>query len=233
MRAVRTETVIFDFYGTLIGPAMPTRTLAELLMALGVQITPEVAERWHIDTFDGVAHEEASASEETYVAWEEARWFGMLRDCEVDDERVPPLMDAIRFQVRSFRVAAFPEVADVLTILRSEGVRVGVCSNWHWDLDPYLEEAGLADLIDVAVTSARVGARKPHPLIYERTMSAMDADPETSVFVGDSWMPDVIGPLTAGMRLAVHVARNPAAEQPALPDRAARVNDLTGVPPLL
>lgn len=233
MHAVTTRTAIFDFYGTLAGPAIPTRTLTQLLAALGVVISPEVAERWHIDTLDGVAHEEASADEAAYIAWEEARWVGMLRDCAVPDERVGPLLDAIRFQIRSFHVAAFPEVAGVLREIRARGVTVGVCSNWHWDLDTYLAQAEIAELVDVAVTSARVGARKDHPIIYERTLAAMDADPATTAFVGDSWGPDVLGPLAAGIRLAIHVARTPDAHRPELPDGAARVRDLAGVIPLL
>ncbi len=233
MPHVATETAIFDFYGTLVRPATPTRTLTGLLEALGVAITPEVAERWHIDTLDGVEHEDASVDAEAYTAWEESRWSGMLRDCGVTDERVAPLIDAVRFQVRSFQVAAFPETGDVLREIRDRGIRIGICSNWHWDLDPYLEQAEITDLVDVALTSARLGARKDHPLIYRRTLEAMDADPATVTFVGDSWRPDVIGPLEAGVRLAVHVVRSPDAPQPELPDGAARVRDLTGVLPLL
>lgn len=222
-----TRTVIFDFYGTLVGPAAPTRPLAELMLALGVQLTPEIAERWSVDQLDGVEHLEASRSEEEYERWQEARWTGMLRDCGMNDTAMVPVIGAVRAQVASFRVRPFAEAAAVLDDLRRAGVTVAVCSNWHWDLDSYLAESGLLDRVDLAITSARVGARKDHPRIYAHTLEALDADPAETLFVGDSWAPDVLGPIAAGMR-AVHVSRD-STEGPPLPAGAARVGDLTEV----
>ncbi len=225
---VAVRNVIFDFYGTLVHAAHPTPTLTELLSMLGVDVTPEVAERWHIERLDGVLHEEASASREAYEAWEEERWGSMLADCGVEGARAENLMNAIRVQVRGFHVAAFPETAAVLDELRARGCRIGICSNWHWDLDTYLDQADIRDRVDAAVTSARVGARKHHPLIYERTLETMDADPAESLFVGDSWTPDVIGPLDNGFHGAVHIDRQ-GWGPPELPPGAVRTSDLTGV----
>lgn len=227
MSRMTTRTVVFDFYGTLVGPAAPTRSIVELMLALGVDVSADVMERWDIDHLDGVEHEAASVSESAYRAWEEQRWHGMVADCGVVGERRDAVVAAIRAQVASFRVRAFAESAPVLTGLRDLGLVVGICSNWHWDLDSYVADAGLADLVDVALTSARIGARKDNPVTYERTLAALGADPAETLFVGDSWKPDVLGPLAAGMR-AVHVVRGdrPA---PDLPRGAARVADLTGV----
>ncbi len=222
------RTVIFDFYGTLARAAHPTPTLTELLSRLGVDVTPEVAERWNIGRLDGILHEEASTSREAYEAWEESRWSGMLADCGVQDDLATNLMNAIRVQVRGFHVAPYPEVGTVLDTLRERGLRIGVCSNWHWDLDPYLEQADVHGHVDVAVTSARVGARKHHPLIYERTAQAMEIDPAEALFVGDSWEPDVTGPLENGFARAVHIARGDV-ERPDLPAGAVRASDLRGV----
>lgn len=227
-----TRAVIFDFYGTLVRPAAPTRTIVELMMALGVTIPDHVAQRWDIDHLDGVDHHQASVSEVAYREWEDQRWGGMLADCGVSEERRIPIVDAIRAQVRSFRVAAFDESAAVLADVRRQGLTVAICSNWHWDLDPYVAEAGLADLVDVSLTSARLGARKDHPVVYERTLDAVGATPDEAVFVGDSWRPDVLGPLRAGMT-AIHVHRDDRRPAPSLPDGAHRVSDLRGVPPLL
>lgn len=222
-----TRTVVFDFYGTLAGPAAPTRTIVELMLALGVNIPADVADRWDIDHLDGVEHQAASVSEDAYRAWENERWERMLTDCAVAPDRRAPIVDAIRAQVRSFRLRAYDESADVLAQIRSRGLRVGICSNWHWDLDSYLDDVGLSGLVDVALTSAKVGARKDHPLIYARTLEALEADAGTTLFVGDSWAPDVLGPIRAGMR-AVHVARG-GRDEPDLPVGAMRVRDLTGV----
>ncbi len=225
--AVAGRTVIFDFYGTLVGSAAPGRTIVDLMLALGVTITPEVAAKWDIDHLDGVLHEEASRSEDDYRRWQDARFYGMLSDCQVPQHRQEGIVHAIGAQIASFRVRAFPESVAVLAELRERGYQLGICSNWHWDLDSYLDDTGLAGAVDLAITSARIGARKHHPLIYQRTLDALGADPVTTVFVGDSWLPDVIGPIDAGMR-AIHVARGERPTPP-LPDGAVRVSDLTGV----
>jgi putative hydrolase of the HAD superfamily len=101
-----------------------------------------------------------------------------------------------------------------------------VCSNWNWDLDDVLASTGVAPLIDVAVTSARVGCRKPHGAIYQSILTPLGVAASEVIFVGDSWGPDVLGPLDAGMR-AVHVWRSEGADEPpALPRGALRVSDL-------
>ena len=103
-------------------------------------------------------------------------------------------------------MVSYPEAAADLSSLREAGLAIGVCSNWGWELDAFLEQAGLLGLIDASVTSARAGSRKPHPGIYDMAVSALGVDIGEIVFVGDSWEPDVRGPRRMGMT-AVHVWR--------------------------
>lgn len=51
----------------------------------------------------------------------------------------------------------------------------------------------------MVVSSAWVGARKPHPRIYALTLRELGVAPGETVFVGDTWTCDVVGPLAAGM----------------------------------
>jgi putative hydrolase of the HAD superfamily len=128
-------------------------------------------------------------------------------------------------------MVAYPEAARTLTSLRASGLAVGVCSNWGWELNAFLDQVGLLELVDVGVTSARAGARKPHPDIYGASVTALDVDPAEVVFVGDSWEPDVRGPRRMGMT-AVHVWREeerPGMRPPELQPGDHRVADLTGV----
>ena len=66
--------------------------------------------------------------------------------------------------------------------------------------------AGLTGAFDVVVSSAWVGARKPHPRIYAHTLDQLGIAPEDALFVGDTWTCDVDGPRAAGMR-AVYLRR--------------------------
>ncbi len=124
---------------------------------------------------------------------------------------------------------AYPEAAATLRSLRQSGIAIGVCSNWGWELDAYLEQIGLLDLVDVAITSARAGSRKPHPGIYACSTEELRIEPDQAVFVGDSWEPDVRGPRRLGMT-AIHVWRASEREglqAPALEPGDHRVEELT------
>ena len=93
-----------------------------------------------------------------------------------------------------------------LAELRSRGLRLVICSNWDWDLREAVEEAGLTDAFDALVSSAWVGARKPHPRIYADALAEAAVEPGDALFVGDTWGPDVEGPVAAGIR-AVYLRR--------------------------
>ena len=62
-----------------------------------------------------------------------------------------------------------------------------------------LDEAGLTSRVDFAVTSARAGVRKPHPLIFRRALDLAGVGPAEAMFVGDSWEADVGGARSAGI----------------------------------
>jgi putative hydrolase of the HAD superfamily len=129
-------------------------------------------------------------------------------------------------------MAAYPEVREVLGAVRAKGATVALCSNWSWDLDRAVEQAGLTDLFDVMVTSAQAGTRKPHPQIFDHTLERCGVGAADAVFVGDSFGPDVEGPLSIGMSAAVHVYREgeePLRPAPPLPPGARRVAERRGV----
>ncbi len=110
-----------------------------------------------------------------------------------------------------------------------------MCSNWGWELDAYLHQVGLLDLVDSRITSARAGSRKPHPGIYACSTEALGIEPAQAAFVGDSWEPDVRGPRRLGMT-AIHVWRADERDgqaAPALEPGDHRVDELSGVLPIV
>ena len=169
-------------------------------------------------------------SEEAYESWVRLRLRDLTSACGVPDPHVDDLIDALRASDQGAMVP-YPESAATLESLRASGLAIGVCSNWGWELNAFLDQVGLLGLVDVGVTSARAGARKPHPDIYRASVSALEVEPAEVVFVGDSWEPDVRGPRRMGMT-AVHVWREeerPGMDPPALQPGDHRVGDLTGV----
>jgi putative hydrolase of the HAD superfamily len=95
---------------------------------------------------------------------------------------------------------AYPETAAVLAAVDAAGVRQLVLSNHHWDIPETCVALGLVPPLAVVLTSARIGAEKPHPATYAAAIEAAGAAPDEILFVGDSYDCDVAGPLAAGMR---------------------------------
>ena len=224
------SAVVFDFYGTLARWAdAPTSNYATVFDAHGYTLDPAVLDGY-FSRYDGVDHAEHSVSEEAYEAWVRTRLRDLTDAAGVDEAHVAGVIEALRATDQG-RMVAYPEAGATLACLREAGLAVGVCSNWGWELDPYLDQVGLLHLVDAAVTSARAGARKPHPGIYAQSAESLEVDAREVVFVGDSWEPDVRGPRRAGMT-AVHVWREddrPGQSAPPLEPGDHRVAELTGV----
>ena len=224
------SAVIFDFYGTLAHWAGGHGANYETVFAAhGYALDPEVLNAY-FRRYDGVEHAEHSVSEEAYEAWVRSRLYDLTGACGVDPANEEDLIDAMR-AADDGDMVAYPEAAATLSALREAGLAVGVCSNWGWELDAFLAEVGLLHLVDSGVTSARAGARKPHPDIYTRSIESLGVDPRDVLFVGDSWEPDVRGPRRLGMT-AVHVWREDervGQSAPSLEPGDHRVAELTGV----
>ncbi len=86
----------------------------------------------------------------------------------------------------------------MLAELRSSGVAGGDLLQLGWDLAEAVDEAGLRVGRPRGVRP-RGGSAQAAPLIYDRTIEQIGVDPSRAVFVGDTWGPDVEGPLAAGM----------------------------------
>jgi putative hydrolase of the HAD superfamily len=230
------RAVLFDFYGTLAHATEWGAPYEEVFARRGHALVDDARARWTHDAWDGLEHVEHSVDRDTYVAWERSRLAEMARASGVGDDDVEALVDDLHREAKAWTMAPYPETHEVLEAVRDRGLTVAVCSNWDWDLDRALHAADLGPLIDVRVTSAQAGARKPHRRIFDRTLHAVGVEATEAVMVGDTWAADVEGPLALGMR-ALHVLRpgdsRASAVPEALPAGAARSSDLWAVLDLL
>jgi len=91
----------------------------------------------------------------------------------------------------------------LLESIRSRGVKTGVVAN-SWPeparvLRRDIQEAGLADLLDVVVVSDDIGVRKPQPEIFLHALERLGVAPEDAMFVGDRLATDVQGAGSLGL----------------------------------
>ncbi len=110
-------------------------------------------------------------------------------------------------------VVVYPDVPEVLRILREHGVQLGMLTNAAQSIkmrDRELEAYGLIDYFDVRKTAGDIGVLKPHPRPFQATMEALSVQPDEALYVGDRLHDDVGGAHSAGMR-AVWVRRDPEA----------------------
>jgi putative hydrolase of the HAD superfamily len=232
MAVVRYEAVIFDFYGTLAESDGSGLHVADVVTEHGYELTPDIARRYWQDGLDGVEHPEHSLSRDHYVAWQTRRLHNLLGECGIDEPLAETIVAKLRAEGAAPRMVAYTEAAVVLAQLRSAGLRVAVCSNWDWDLAEAIDEAGLTEHVDLLVSSAWVGARKPNPRIYVHTIEALGVAPERTLFVGDTWNCDVDGPLLHGFQ-PVYVRRahrEPDHTAPAqVPAHVVALPDLHGI----
>jgi putative hydrolase of the HAD superfamily len=199
------KAIIFDFYGTLAEFTDGAVSWSQLAADIGYEIPREKIDAfWEVD---GHEHDEHSQSREHYVRWQQQRMRTLLDACEIPEPERETFLSRVLTSERHRGIAAYHDARPVLVELRERGYTLAVCSNWDWDLRDALGYADLTDAVDLVVSSAWVGARKPHPRIYAHTLRALELAPDEVLFVGDTWSCDVAGPRTAGMQ-PVYVRRS-------------------------
>ncbi len=156
---------------------------------------------------------------------------GLLQELgvEADDEALRAYRQALDEGFgRPGVVRPYPEVPEVLDALQSEGYRLGIVSNWGWNLRQRVDDAGLGSYFELVWGSAYAGCHKPHPCIFEQALAQMDLQAARVLYVGDSYRHDVLGARGSGMP-AILLDRGDGAA----PCDCPVIPDLRGVLPLL
>jgi putative hydrolase of the HAD superfamily len=122
----------------------------------------------------------------------------------------------------------YPETVAVLKQLQAQGYRLGIISNWSWNLRERVAQVGLEDYFELVWSSAYAGCNKPHPCIFEQALDQMGLVPSRALYVGDSYRHDVGGARRVGLDpvLVVRDGDTQSYDCPVIPD-------LGGVLPLL
>ena len=199
------KAVFFDLYGTLAG-FNPSRF--EIQSAAcgehGLQVTPEGILR-------GYALADAYMAEQSAIKPLRERGRDDRNGFFAEYERLVLRGDGLeigpekaleiwlRIRLMAYELRRFDDVGPALTALRSRGLTLGMISNMNRRGDELMEELGLSEYLDFAVTSLEVGAEKPHPPIFLAALDKAGAEPEDAVHVGDQLTSDIEGARAAGI----------------------------------
>ena len=93
----------------------------------------------------------------------------------------------------------YPESLETLKRAHEQGLSQGIISDWGTDLVPILHAHEITQHLNFVVASAAVGAAKPHPDIFRYALVRARLQPHEVLYVGDSYISDVLGARTAGI----------------------------------
>jgi putative hydrolase of the HAD superfamily len=204
--------VIFDAFNTLVTSRRGRRrTFLAGLVQAGISASTALLADLQAAS-EGLDHSRWSGSRTAYCGWTAETLaalaqvgagpgtdFGSVTGTSQVGRLTPRVVPALE-QWHQAPMVALPGAADCLTRLKRAGLTIALCSNWGWDLTADLAGTGLAAYIDVFVTSAWAGYRKPHTRIYQATLELAGFVARDAVFVGDSLRTDAVGPQRAGIR---------------------------------
>jgi len=93
----------------------------------------------------------------------------------------------------------FDDVIETLATVHDRGLIQGVVSDWGSDLLPILHAHEITRMMDFVVASAVVGSSKPHRDIFLYALGRAGVAAHETIYVGDSYLADVLGSRAAGL----------------------------------
>ena len=95
----------------------------------------------------------------------------------------------------------YPEVRDVLSELKTRGLKIGLISNaYEEEINACMQKAGLGSAaFDVVVGVDAIGHMKPHPDVFKYALHKLNVQPKETIFVGNDVEVDYKGAENAGL----------------------------------
>ncbi|MGF9964309.1 HAD family hydrolase [Bacillus rhizoplanae] len=137
----------------------------------------------------------------TPAEFRRARWkhafshFNVLPDIELIDE-----LDTLFLKTGMACSGINNSIISLLNELKTH-YDLGIVSNGLYDPRLKILQMGLSEVFsnDTIFHAEQLGYRKPNPEIYTVALDHFGKKPEETLFIGDSWTHDVVGPIKAGM----------------------------------
>lgn len=190
------KAIVFDFFKTLVCVDVDTPPVWQLVTQAGYPVSSIYDRLWLPEAFDGEKHPRLQDAP-GYLSWRRAHLFQYLHNAGVPSAQREKLVNEILRVDGLWTVKPLPGAQDALNASAAAGFRIGICSNWDYPLEPYILQANLLSIHAVS-SSACVGARKPHPLIFNDIARKIGYPPSQCYFVGDQWHTDILGSIRCG-----------------------------------
>ena len=219
----RIQAILFDFGGTLDGNGLHWR---------------ERAYRFIQSKFPHVCREEFDradrASVEKFVASGDGRKYNLRQTADAIFTGIYEGLE-LNPRIRDVFLHDFCRDAERwlhhnrqwLAPLRTD-YRLGVISNNFGNTKGWCDDYALSPLLDVIVDSTVVGIKKPDGGIFRAALSELNVPADEAIYVGDTYLDDMVGAKSVGMWTAWLVGDQPETcqESSAADFRLKRIEEL-------
>ena len=219
----RIQAILFDFGGTLDGNGLHWR---------------ERAYRFIKARFPHVTREEFDWADrnsvENFIASENGRKYSLRQTADAIFTGIYEGL-TLNPRIRDLFLHDFCHVAEqwlhqnrrLLATLRRD-YRLGVISNNFGNTEGWCDDYALSPLLDVIVDSTVIGIKKPDSGIFRAALSELGISANEAIYVGDTYLDDMVGAKSVGMWTAWLVGDQPkpCIESSAADYRLSRLQDL-------
>lgn len=204
------DYIIFDYGGTIDTNGIHWGNLIwDVYQKCGVNLTEEQfklayvhAERF-LGTHPMIKPEDTFQKTLTEKIDIQVTWLYDHGFLKVPFTELRPLKSAIVAELYKYARRTTRQNINVLNILKSDGYKLGLVSNFYGNIRTVLSEFRLDNLFDTVVESAEVHIRKPNPQIYGIAAERLGIkDASRVLVVGDSLEKDITPAKSLGYNTA-------------------------------
>ena len=138
------------------------------------------------------------------------------------------------YQPLSTQASIEPDLAQTLTKLTNDGLKLGIVSNTFVhssSLDRHLAQYELLDFFPLRIYSYQLHCRKPHKEIFLAAAEQISENPQDIIFVGDRINKDIKGAINAGMIPVLKTAYTNTGKK--IPPGVETINTIAELPELI
>jgi len=183
------KTIIFDFGGTLDTNGIHWSVMFGDAYKKSGLIVPEDK----YNTAYVKADEELKKISKTGIK----SYFGLLRKQaelqlkHLDKENDTDMLNVISGYIEKEVKDSLETSKMILKDLKND-YNLGLVSNFYGNLGEMCSSIELSEFFDVMIDSEKAGIEKPHPGIFSLALKKMNANPENTYVVGDSYERDIM-----------------------------------------